>query len=312
MNQLMGLFRHNIAAKIIAVLAAVILWFFVMNEQNPFLENTISVPVVTENVADNMVVTTKEETVKFRLRGHRSAFLAAPSSEFKAVLDLAGINEGTYDIKAEEILPPGLELISMTPDKIEVKVERIIQRQVPVMIQTTGILAEGYTLVSMIPSLKMITVEGTREAVEKVTRAVGIVTLSENSKDFAVEITLQPFNEKGRPAEGVIVKEGRINVEVDIDKGQTKKTVVVQPKFSGEPANGYVVGKVRVVPATVEISGSASVVAAITEVDTLPVSVSDANTSFSRLVRVKLPGGTSALPNEVMVYADIAEKKQTD
>ena len=40
MNSLKEFFLHNLTAKIVALLAACVLWIFVMNDQNPATEST--------------------------------------------------------------------------------------------------------------------------------------------------------------------------------------------------------------------------------------------------------------------------------
>ena len=43
MNQISSLLKNNLPAKILSVFAAVVLWVFVMNEQNPAVNNTMKV-----------------------------------------------------------------------------------------------------------------------------------------------------------------------------------------------------------------------------------------------------------------------------
>ncbi|MGE0450381.1 MAG: YbbR-like domain-containing protein [Vicinamibacterales bacterium] len=64
------------------------------------------------------------------------------------------------------------------------------------------------------------------------------------------------------------------------------KQVPVVPAVEGDPAPGYVIGKVTVDPATVEVVGAESAVARVTEAVTEPVSVLDAHSSVSESVPV--------------------------
>ena len=56
----------------------------------------------------------------------------------------------------------------------------------------------------------------------------------------------------------------------------TPKQVPVAPAIEGEPSPGYVVGKITVVPPTVEVVGPKSAIARVTEAVTESVSVTDA------------------------------------
>ena len=52
MTRLRGIVQHNLPAKIAALIVAVVLWLYVMNDQNPAMEGTYTVPVTIENAPD--------------------------------------------------------------------------------------------------------------------------------------------------------------------------------------------------------------------------------------------------------------------
>ena len=58
----------NIFAKICALLFAVFLWFFVMNEQNPPVESTFTVPLEVSNNLEGYSVDYNIENVKIKVR----------------------------------------------------------------------------------------------------------------------------------------------------------------------------------------------------------------------------------------------------
>jgi hypothetical protein len=78
------------------------------------------------------------------------------------------------------------------------------------------------------------------------------------------------------------------------------KTVPVVPSFEGEPATGFVVGTVTSTPASVDLVGPASTLAAVTEAITEPVSVKGATTSFVDMVTVGSPEPTVRLRTAVV------------
>ena len=64
---------------------------------------------------------------------------------------------------------------------------------------------------------------------------------------------------------------------IDLERS-TRRTVPVKPALDGEPAPGYVVGRVSSEPATVDIVGPETRVKQITDATTEPVSVTGART----------------------------------
>ena len=74
MNDFMG---RNLLPKLLAVLVALIIWVFVMNEQNPPLEGTFQVALGSSNVAEDMIVVEAPPTVRVKVRGLRNAIAGA-------------------------------------------------------------------------------------------------------------------------------------------------------------------------------------------------------------------------------------------
>ncbi|MBQ8699949.1 MAG: hypothetical protein IJ521_13295, partial [Schwartzia sp.] len=96
MNRLKEIFLHNLPVKMVAVVAAFVLWIFVMNDQNPATESSYSVPVVILNRPAETRVTQSAESVRIRLRAPRSALAATSADEIKAFVDLAGLEPGEH------------------------------------------------------------------------------------------------------------------------------------------------------------------------------------------------------------------------
>ena len=85
------------------------------------------------------------------------------------------------------------------------------------------------------------------------------------------------------------------------------RTVPVVPDLDGEPARGYVVGRVMAVPPTVEIVGPASAVQLITEATTEPVDITGATSTVRDTVTIGLPDSIARLrsPESGVVTVDI-------
>ncbi len=88
----------------------------------------------------------------------------------------------------------------------------------------------------------------------------------------------------------------------------SRRTVLVKPALEGEPAAGFVVGRVSSEPATVEIVGPDTRVKQITEATTEPVSVDGARTRVRDIVTVGVPDVSVRLvqPQTATVIAEIA------
>ena len=61
MNYFVG---RNLVPKLLAVLVALVIWVFVMNEQNPPLDGTFQVALSSRNLAEDMLVVEAPTTVR--------------------------------------------------------------------------------------------------------------------------------------------------------------------------------------------------------------------------------------------------------
>ena len=73
--------------RIMSLIAACVLWDYVMNEQNPFISRTFSATVSTSNLPSSMVVNYLPETVKVRVSGPRSQISALNDASIQAYVD---------------------------------------------------------------------------------------------------------------------------------------------------------------------------------------------------------------------------------
>jgi len=94
---------------------------------------------------------------------------------------------------------------------------------------------------------------------------------------------------------------------IDLEKS-TRRTVPVKPALQGEPAAGYVVGRVSSEPSTVEIIGPESRVKQISEATTEPVSVEGTRTRVRDILTIGISDSSIHLvqPQSATVIVEIA------
>lgn len=89
-----------------------------------------------------------------------------------------------------------------------------------------------------------------------------------------------------RGAEVMRITPARVRVVV---APASRQTVRVAPQIQGKPAPGYVVGRVTVEPALVQIKGPRSTIESRDAITTMPVDVSGRRESLARTVALTLP-----------------------
>lgn len=305
-----SLIQRNLPAKIVALLIAVILWGYVMNDQNPTTEGVYTVQVQMVNAPEGYKISQSVHSVKIKVRGPRSLFVANNESDFHAYVDLKDAEDGKHAYKVQVDMPQGFELTEVKPGSIDVMLDRIIAKKVRADINVNGAPAPGESVAKVNQADDKVLVEGPASAVNEVERVIGYVGItSKNDKDFDLQVPLTAINADGKEVQGVTVKPATMYVAVILAHGLTKKTVNVNPVTVDDLPSGYEIVSLKVDPAYIEIAGKDKLLANINTIDTEKLSLVGINKNTNRTLKLNLPEGVTAVNREVDVHIVIRQKK---
>lgn len=308
MINLQNLFRKNLPVKILALIASIIMWGYVMNEENPSVNGRYTVPVEIINAPEGYDVNMGVREVTLKVRAPRSLMAAAHESDFKAVIDLSGDTEGEYDEKIRTVIPQGFELLGMSDDTVHVTMEALIAHGVPVDIVVNGKAAHGMELGEITPSQQYVNVYGPRHLVDSIVKASGKIKLADNNSDFTMRVKLTAVTADGENINNLAVLPGELDVTVQLVPGEGKKIVPVKPTVTGILPEGYVLGEVTVQPNQVELAGANKTLADIKNVDTVPVSLHGITSTLDKDVELSLPEGIASTVKKVTLHIVIKSK----
>ncbi len=309
------IFQRNLPIKIMAILTAVILWFYVMNEQNPSIEATISREVHMVNIPDGAVVSLEENKVQMKIRALRSYFVNAAPNDFRAVVDVDDLPEGRTMEKVEVILPNGFELLSVDPPELPVMVDSVVKRTAGVNIVTTGSPAEGVTLASVTGDMEKVELIGPRSKVKQVTQVIAYVPLTGHDVDFSQRVALLPVNKQGRVIDDVTTSPSVLTADIQLARGLSKKVVTVSPAVVGQLPEGYILDKVTITPAKIEVAGRKEVIDRVQSIATQDIDLSDIEPESlkngSHTIAVQLRHTPEVVVIDRMVKVAISTKKRS-
>lgn len=308
MINLQNLFRKNLPVKILALIASIIMWGYVMNEENPSVNGRYTVPVEIINAPEGYDVNMGVREVTLKVRAPRSLMAAAHESDFKAVIDLSGDTEGEYDEKIRTVIPQGFELLGMSDDTVHVTMEALIAHGVPVDIVVNGKAAHGMELGEITPSQQYVNVYGPRHLVDSIVKASGKIKLADNNSDFTMRVKLIAVTADGENINNLAVLPGELDVTVHLVPGEGKKMVPVKPTVTDILPEGYVLGEVTVQPNQVELAGANKTLEDIKNVDTVPVSLHGITSTFDKDVELSLPEGIASTVKKVTLHIVIKSK----
>ena len=301
MTRLRGVVQHNLPVKIAALIVAVVLWLYVMNDQNPAIDGGFPVPVTIENAPEGYQLSSDTDKVTIRVRGPRSLFVSADASDFHARVNLADFAEGERAYTVEASVPYGFELVSISPDKMTINLDRMIEKTLKASLTIGGAPASGYTVDKVIQADEAVKVQGPRSLVDQVVHVVGHINLSGQSSDDIAQVSFIALNTDGREVVGVTLVPSSTEVTVKLARGLTRKVVEVQSHPRSDLAPNLKLEGVTVTPARIEIAGAEDVISKISVIGTEEFSLADVRATEKREVRLQLPEGVTVTNPHVTV-----------
>ncbi len=151
--------KNDWLLKVLAVVCAIVLWFYADAESNPFVTKHFDVPVQYVNQADNLAVEGGVQTVRITIRGKEADTYSLRSDDFTAEVDLSAAVVGSGEYAVQVQAPSLVERFSVAPDKVTLHIDEVQSKEVPVRVRTTGTVPAGYELESteVLPGTVIIT-----------------------------------------------------------------------------------------------------------------------------------------------------------
>lgn len=171
---MLQLFSENLALKLISLAFAVVLWFFVMGERRHEVSHIV--PVTYRGVPEGLIIANQVPgAVEVMVSGPRALLSHLSSADMAIVVNLAGAEAGVTSIKrlGESLtLPTGLTMTRISPAYVDVKLERIREKAVPVRVVLGGEPAPGYRVRRLRIAPPQVTVSGAESELKAVSEVV--------------------------------------------------------------------------------------------------------------------------------------------
>ena len=301
MNEIMNSFKHNLPAKILSVLAAAVLWVLVMNEQNPAINSSYTVPVIVTNQPDNVKVTLRTGEVQLKVRAQRSMIAMYNAEDFKAYVDLSSCEMGDNTMKVYTVLPSGCELLELSDETILVNVDPLINKYIPIRTIVTGKVADGMVAAELQPAENQVSVYGPKSHVDKIVNVNAHVKLNDETSDFRTYAITTPVDADGNEIKNVTIEPKDLEYKVKVVAGPVVKTVDVSTAVTGDLSSGYEISSIEAYPKSVEISGDDKLLEKIGSVSAEAVSLAGATSDIIQVVPLVLPDGITSKTSKIRV-----------
>lgn len=202
---------ENWHLKLLSFSFALILWFFVMGEQRS--EVGMMAPLELVNIPEGLMVANEVPSlVDLRISGPRTLLMNVNQKDLTIAVDLDAVKPGITSFRRLEErleLPSGMKVTRMSPSYVDIKLDRVTEKTVPVRINLVGQPEPGFSVTSFLARPAKVRLKGAEGELKDIreveTEAVSVENLNAGFKvmtaiayqgkysklvdDFAVEVS---------------------------------------------------------------------------------------------------------------------------
>ena len=191
----------NLGLKLLAVILAIFLWAVVVGEQK--VEVTMNVPLEIKGLPRDLVMVNEPtDMLEIRVRGPKTLVSTVSPSE----IVLEGLpkkfeeGENLIPIRPEMVhVPRGIEVVDITPHRVRVVLEAIVEREVEVSPRVEGTPPKGFVVKQVTSSPPRIRMTGPKSDLRRLTRVYTVpINLDGHSASFTTRAMLEPVGRQVR------------------------------------------------------------------------------------------------------------------
>ena len=280
---------------VLSLLLGIALWITVTDAENPTRVDVFPASIAVEavNVGRPLALANALQTVEVRLSAAADRWEGITSDNLHAVVDLNGrtAREQRVPVQVDVRGIGGVRVVSVSPSSIVVNLEDFVTREVPVTARLVGVVPPGYEVTSAQPASATVEVAGPESLVALVQEAVADVNVTGLTVGFELTVNLAPRGEGGGEIRGVRLDPATLRVAVEVDQTTVERLLPLQPTVAGEPAPGYRITAISVLPATARVLGTIDVLQSVDSIRLPQLDIAGASGEIRRTVAITPPEG---------------------
>ena len=295
--------RDNLGTAALAFVLAVTVWvnaiYQVDKPREDFFPEQVRIQVL--NAPQDLIVTNEpSETVKIKLKAFSSSWNTLTASDFNVTSDWSGLTEGLHTVPIKiSCTDRTVTIIGVSPELIYVRLERAEKKlkAVVVDLQDKDQVPLGYRVYSPDVAPEFVTISGPASAVDRVAELLAPLSVMNQKTSMERIIEPIPVDEYGNKVDRVNLSPQTVAVSVAIEKKQNYREVAVRARTKGQPAQGYFVSDVNVLPATVTVVGPPDTIDAMGGLVDVKgeIDITGATRMLAEKLDLQLPEGVTVL-----------------
>ncbi|KUO77299.1 MAG: hypothetical protein APF77_19355 [Clostridia bacterium BRH_c25] len=306
------LLNKDMTIRVLSVMLALLLWFYVITEQNPEITKEITIPVRLINTVflekSSMVLVNDPTSYKLilRVKGKKDVLDKLNETTVDATADLEG-----HRLKGDNFLkiningiPEGVNILTKSMESLKVVLESKVSIQKSVNVNIMGNPSQG--MAAMAPALAPndVVITGAESQINKIKNVRVDVDIASVKAEVKKILPVRVLDEDNKDIQGISIDPGTVEVNIPIEN---TKHVSLEMDLTGQPAAGYMVRSISIEPEEIIITGKQQTLAGINSLKTEKIDITEGTADVSKEVRFIIPEGVELVnTNEkVSIFIDI-------
>ena len=182
----------NLKLKLVAVVFATALWFFVAGQSNT--EVGVLVPIGYKDAPRDLVISNAPpDEVEVRVMGPKLFINNLSASQIIAEIDLSGaiVGVNSYRLKPSDITTPmGVEVLRLRPNSVEVRMDKLERRSLKVKPRVKGKPEDGYEIADIVVLPKTVEATSVKQSLSRL-EVINTVPLDVSGLSQSMSVTLK-------------------------------------------------------------------------------------------------------------------------
>ena len=266
---------NNLGLKILAFLAAGLLWLMVVNIDDPVTSVTyqdVPVTVINQEVLaeeqQTFQIVDNTQAVDVTVTARRKILNRIQKSDITATADMRELTLKTQIPITVTVAGYDAVEAEAYPRNLQVKLEDEELKNFPIVPKTTGTVRDGYVLGEINAVPENVSVRGPKSVVDQIDRVEASVSVSGLSQDSVLASQLVLYDEEGDEIDQSLLSNnlGDEGVSVSVKLYQTRSVPVIFDTSKIQAAEGYEFTGITYEPEEILISGSEKALRGISEI----------------------------------------------
>lgn len=259
--------------RVVSIMLAVILWFFVGWDGSESRIKDIEVPLRYHDIPDGYSISDRVRTVNVRIEGNLELLAFLDRNAVTASLSLQELRAGKYRLPVHLENPDRVRVLSYSPQFVEFELFRMIERTLKPTLSLIGEMPDDISISDVKIEPEEVVVKGSEANVMAVRHAEAQAKPDDLLNFGTVELPVVLLGVDNEPIADLESEPKKVRVSARVAESVDEIRVPVNVQVRGMPGNGLDIDSVTVSPDIVTLRGTRGALANVTELTLNPIDV---------------------------------------